>query len=67
MKINNISKLLVCTLLFLSPLTMSADDITDQEGDVEDVPAAPISDYAPVVLLGALALGYSFLRKRNVQ
>ncbi|WP_396192642.1 hypothetical protein [Flavobacterium sp.] len=67
MKINNISKLLVCTLLFLSPLTMSADDITDQEGDVADVPASPISDYAPVLLIGGLAVGYSFLRKRSVQ
>lgn len=46
---------------------MSADDITDQGGDVADVPAAPISDYAPVLLIGALALGYSFLRKRTVQ
>lgn len=67
MKINNISKLIVCTLLFLSPLTMSADDITDQEGDVEDVPAAPISDYAPVLLLGSVVVGYSLLRKRSVQ
>lgn len=67
MKINTISKLIVFTLLFLSPLTMSADDITDQGGDVADVPAAPISDYAPVLLIGALALGYSFLRKRSVQ
>lgn len=67
MKINNISKLIVCTLLFLSPLTMSADDITDQEGDVADTPAAPISDYTPALLLGALAVGYSFLRKRSVK
>ena len=67
MKINNMYKVLVCVMLFLSPLAVSADDLTDGNGDVEDVPAAPISDYAPLLLIAGLAIGYSFLRKRSVQ
>ena len=68
MKINSIIKVLICVMVFLSPLLASAqDDLGNGNGDVVDAPAAPISDYAPLLLVAGLAIGYRFLRKRSVQ
>ena len=55
-------------MVFLSPLLASAqDDLSGGNADVVDAPAAPISDYAPLLLVAGLAIGYRFLRKRSVQ
>ena len=68
MKFNTIFKVLICVMVFLSPLLASAqDDLGNGNGDVADIPAAPISDYAPLLLVAGLAIGYRFLRKRSVQ
>ena len=68
MKINSIIKVLICVMVFLSPLLASAqDDLSGGNADVVDAPAAPISDYAPLLLVAGLAIGYRFLRKRSVQ
>ena len=68
MKINSIIKVLICVMVFLSPLLASAqDDLGNGNADVVDAPAAPISDYAPLLLVAGLAIGYRLLRKRSVQ
>ena len=66
MKIHKILKVAVLTLLFTFPAISHADDLGDGNGngDVQDIPTAPISDYIPLLALGALALGYNKSRKR---
>ena len=56
-------------MLFVSPFLAMADDIDDGNGngDVDDnaIPTAPIDDYAPLLVLGALALGYAVIHKKR--
>ena len=56
-------------MLFVSPFMAMADDIGDGNGtgDVDDnaIPVAPIDDYAPLLVLGALVVGYTVTNKKR--
>lgn len=65
MKNIKIIKVLFCLALFASPAIANADDVTEQEADVQDTVAAPIDDYVPLLVLGALGLGYVVLSKKK--
>lgn len=70
MKIVKIIKVVVFTMLFTFPLCVSADDLNDAgngNGDVQDVPAAPISDYTPLLVCGAVVLGFALLTQKKVR
>lgn len=65
MKTKKIIKVLFCLALFASPVIANADDVTDQEADVQDTVAAPIDDYLPFALIAGIGIGYVVLRKKN--
>lgn len=65
MKINKIFKAIICGVIFLSSVTISANDLNDGNEDVED--QAPISDYVPVMLLCGVAAAFVLLKKRQLR
>lgn len=64
---NKIVKIICCTLLFAMPLSVAADDLDggNGNGDVQDVPTAPISDYVPALLIAGTFLGFAIIKKRS--
>lgn len=65
MKNLKLNKIVLCCMLFVSPFLAMANDIDDQDGDVQDVPAAPINDYIPMALMVAVGLSYVLLTKKK--
>ena len=63
---NKLIKVIVLTFLFTFSTFSYADDLDDGngDGDVQDIPTAPISDYVPLMAFAALALVYGFSKKR---
>ncbi|POS00881.1 hypothetical protein Q361_11814 [Flavobacterium croceum DSM 17960] len=65
-KMRELRKYVLGLLLVLGSITPAMADDTDNPDDPTstDPGQAPIGDYAPVLVWGALAIGYTFL-KRN--
>lgn len=66
MKRDKIIKIVIMALLLTLPEITFADDLGNGNsgGDVQDVSAAPISDYIPLAALGGLAVGFCLLRRK---
>lgn len=59
---------LIGVLLFifcLNSLTIFAQEATDFNDDVEDVPQAPIDNWIPFAILLAIGFGYVMLNKKT--
>ena len=50
----------------LNSLTIFAQEATDFNDDVEDVPAAPIDNWIPFAILIAIGFGYVMLNKKTI-
>lgn len=56
----------VLVLVFMMTLSTTANAQTDLPDEPDDVPAAPIDDYIPVLFVIGIALGgYVFSKKRK--
>lgn len=67
MKNIKLKKIVLFCMLFACPFAAMADDIDggNGDGDVQDVPSAPIDDYIPLVFVAAIALSYKLLCKKT--
>ncbi len=64
MKKQTLSILLSLTaLLFPFVTALAQEDFND---DVQDVPAAPINDWIPALLLLAIAIAFYFFKKQHI-
>jgi hypothetical protein len=60
---------LIGVLLFifcLNSLTIFAQEATDFNDDVEDVPAAPIDNWIPYVIVLVVVFAYIMLNKKTI-
>lgn len=67
MKKIKINKIVLCCMLFACPFLAMADDLDDGNGDVNDVAAAPINDYIPLMALTAVCFGYYLIQKQTMK
>jgi hypothetical protein len=69
MKNNKLTKIVLFCLLFASPFVAMADDIDDGngDGDVQDIPTAPIDDYLALAFVAAIGISYVLLRKKSIK
>lgn len=68
MKNNKLNKIVFFCMLIAVPFSAMADDIDNGNGngDVQDVPAAPIDDYIPFAVICAIGVGYLALGKKSI-
>ena len=59
------------TILYTAVLLISLNAFAGEDDDPDALPgdpgAAPIDDYMPLVIIGATALGFYFLKKKEVK
>lgn len=69
MKNRNLNKIALFYLLLIIPYSALADDIDESnlDGDVQDIPTAPIDDYIQVALVIGIGCGYVLLRKKATE
>jgi hypothetical protein len=69
MKNIKFKKIVLFCMLFACPFAAMADDIDggNGDGDVQDVPGAPIDDYIPLAFVAAIALSYKLVQKNTVK
>ncbi len=60
-------KTILYTAILLISLNAFAGDDDDPDGLPGDPGAAPIDDYMPLLIIGAVSLGIYFLKKKEVK
>lgn len=68
MKNLKLTKIVLFCMLFASPFTAMADDIDNANGDgnVQDIPAAPIDDYVPMAFIAIIGMSYLLIGKKSI-
>lgn len=70
MKNYKLNKIIFFCFLFVISFPAMADDIdntNNDNGDVQDIPSAPIDDYIPLAFIAAVGLSLKFLRLKDTQ
>lgn len=69
MKNLKLTKIVLFCILFASSFTAMADDIDNGngDGDVQDVPGAPIDEYIPLAFVAIIGISYILLRKKSIK